>query len=213
MMIRPFRVVALQKLMTSTPKQILDIGSGSHSPTITKRFFPGCTYSGVDIQQDYSNTEEDIQNMDQFFEMDLTKLNFEAIPNNTYDLIVMSHIIEHLHNGDKVIAGLLPKLKSGGVIYIEFPSEKSTKLPSMPETLNFYDDPTHVRIFTRKEITELLSTNGLEVIEQGIAKRLINILLLPIRIPFHLIKLKRLRGPAFWDLYGFAEYVIGKKKG
>lgn len=211
MMIRPFRVVALQKLMPSNPKEILDIGSGSHSPTITKRFFPGCTYSGVDIQQDYSNTEEDIRNMDAFFEMDLTQLDFNAIPDNRYDLIVMSHIIEHLHNGDKVIAGLLPKLKSGGFIYIEFPSEKSTKLPSMPETLNFYDDPTHVRIFTREEIADLLSKNGVAVAQQGIAKRLINTLLLPIRIPFHLIKLRRLRGPAFWDFYGFAEYVIGRK--
>ena len=64
----------------------------------------------------------------------------------------MVHVIEHLHNGDKVLEGLLTKLRSGGVIYIEYPGIRSTRLPSMRGSLNFSDDPTHVRLYSVPEI-------------------------------------------------------------
>ncbi|NBV95614.1 MAG: methyltransferase domain-containing protein, partial [Actinobacteria bacterium] len=72
-------------------------------------------------------------------------------PDNYFDGIWMVHVIEHLHNGDAVIQHLLPKLKSGGFLYIEYPGQKSTTLPSMHGTLNFKDDPTHVRVYSVNE--------------------------------------------------------------
>ena len=149
--------------------------------------------------------------MDEFIEMDLTKLKFDAIPDNKYDLIIMSHVIEHLYNGDEVIAGLVSKLKSGGVIYIEFPSERSVKFPSMRETLNFYDDPTHCRIYTVKEVSELLTGKGLKVVSAGVRRQLINILVMPVKIIVQLITKRYVRAGVFWDLYGFADHVIAKK--
>src|SRR5690349_14930869 len=105
--------------------------------------------------------------MKQFYEMDLTQLKFDAIPDNFFDVIMMSHIIEHLHNGDKVIEGVLQKLKKGGLIYIEYPGQKSTTLPSMKRTLNFYDDPTHVRIYSVPEVKGILENNGMQVLRSG----------------------------------------------
>ncbi len=211
MLIKPFRIKQAQRFLATKEPGILDVGAGSHSASITKQWIPKCQYTGIDISREYDNTEEDFKLMDEFIEMDLTKLKFDAIPDNKYDLIIMSHVIEHLYNGDEVIAGLVSKLKSGGVIYIEFPSERSVKFPSMRETLNFYDDPTHCRIYTVKEVSELLTGKGLKVVSAGVRRQLINILVMPVKIIVQLITKRYVRAGVFWDLYGFADHVIAKK--
>ena len=161
---------------------LLDVGAGSHSATKTKAIFPNCEYHGIDITKNYENDAADFKAMSGFYELDLTALQFESIPNNYFDVIVMSHIIEHLHNGDKVIEGLLPKLKKGGYIYIEYPGQRSTKLPSMKRTLNFYDDPTHVRIYSVAEVTKVLETNGCEVLRGTTRRYWPYIALLPLTV-------------------------------
>lgn len=189
----------------------LDVGCGSHSPTITKKRFPNCSYTGVDIDPYYNNTEEDIAAIDHLVQTDLTKLDLDELPENHYDVIVMSHVIEHLENGDKVIEVLLTKLKSGGVIYIEFPSPHSVDLPSKKETLNFYDDPTHVRIYSIGEVSELLQKSGLSVIASGLVRDWFKIALMPIKIPLQKIQLGYVKGGVYWDWYGFASFVTGVK--
>ena len=124
----------------------------------------------------------------------------------------MSHIIEHLFNGDLVIEGLVKKLKKGGKIYIEYPGEKSTKLPSMKRTLNFYDDPTHVRIYSVPEINNVLVNNNFNVLKKGTRRYWPYIILLPFTIVTEFIKYKFIPGGVFWDLMGFAEYLYAEKK-
>jgi ubiquinone/menaquinone biosynthesis C-methylase UbiE len=191
---------------------LLDVGAGSHSATKTKAIFPNCEYHGIDITKNYENDAADFKAMSGFYELDLTALQFDSIPNNYFDVIVMSHIIEHLHNGDKVIEGLLPKLKKGGYIYIEYPGQRSTKLPSMKRTLNFYDDPTHVRIYSVAEVTKVLETNGCEVLRGTTRRYWPYIALLPLTVVSETIKYGFIPGGVFWDIAGFAEYVFAIKK-
>lgn len=211
MLIKPFRIQQAQRFLKSGKLAVLDIGSGSHSASITKQWLPGCHYTGVDIAKDFGNDESDYKAMDEFIEMDLTKLNFSSIPDNKYDLIIMSHVAEHLHNGDRVIQGLVPKLKKDGIFYVEFPSERSVNFPSMCETLNFYDDPTHCRIYTVKEVSAFFSQEGMQVVAGGIRRQLINILVMPLKITLQLITKGYVRAGVFWDFYGFAEFVVAKK--
>ena len=210
MLVKPFKIKLAQKYFSRNDLSILDVGAGSHSASITKKWLPQCRYTGIDIAN-YENDEVDFKAMDEFIEMDLTKLNFDKIPENKFDLIVMSHVIEHLHNGDKVIEGLLSKLKSDGIIYLEFPSERSVNFPSKKETLNFYDDPTHCRIFSVKELTNLLAKNNLKIVSAGTRRQIINIILMPFKIIFQSLTKGYVRGGVYWDYYGFADYVVGKK--
>src|SRR5215470_17401423 len=121
----------LQKTFRQQKFNLLDVGAGNHSASKTKTLFPKCEYYGIDLNRHFNNDESDFAVMKAFYEMDLTLLQFEVIPNNHFDFIRMTHIIEHLNNGDEVIKGLLPKLKKHGRIYIEYPGVKSTRLPSM----------------------------------------------------------------------------------
>ncbi len=210
--ITPHKFRFLPNKLKQTTFNLLDVGAGSHSATKTKSLYPLCNYYGIDITREYENDEADFKAMSGFYQMDLTALEFNTIPDKFFDVIIMSHIIEHLHNGDKVIEGLLPKLKSGGYIYIEYPGKRSTKLPSMKRTLNFYDDPTHVRIYDIKEISALLTNNNCNVIKANTRRYWPYIALLPATIVSETIKYGFIPGGVFWDITGFAEYVFAQKK-
>lgn len=202
----------INKVFSQQTFKLLDIGAGNHSGSKTKRLFPNCLYYGVDLNKDYNNDESDLNAMEAFYELDLTQLNYEIIPDNYFDFIRMTHIIEHLHNGDKVIELLSTKLKKGGYIYIEYPGIKSTKLPSMHGTLNFYDDPTHVRIYSVSELDTLLRKKDFEVLSKGTRRNIPLLLATPLKVINSVFSKEKLQGSAFWDLLGFAEFVFARKK-
>lgn len=206
------KFIFLKRSFGNKPFRLLDIGAGNNSATKTKRVFPLCEYHGVDLTRDYNNDEADFREMKAFYEMDLTKLDFAVIPDNYFDGIWLVHIIEHLFNGDEVLAKLLTKLKPGGYLYVEYPGAKSMKLPSMYGTLNFKDDPTHVRLYSVKELTALFENNYCQIVQSGTRRNPWFIMAMPFRIISSWVKRKRLQGNVFWDVLGFAEYLWVQKK-
>jgi 2-polyprenyl-3-methyl-5-hydroxy-6-metoxy-1,4-benzoquinol methylase len=193
---------------------LLDVGCGNHSVKKIKFWFPKASYFGLDREL-YNIDKNDIALMEKFLLIDLTKDSLTTLEDNFFDVIIMSHVIEHLPNGDEVLQTLLQKLKSGGEIYIEFPSTKSLSLWSAQGTLNFCDDPTHIRIYDIKEIANILLKNRVKVIRAGIARDLLRTILFPLTIPmqlYSLLKHKKLKVQfALWDFTGFGNYVYGKK--
>lgn len=206
------KFIYLKKSFRNKPFRLLDIGAGNHSATKTIKVFPHCEYHGVDMEKDYNNSKEDFSLMKAFYEMDLTRLSFSSIPENYFDGIWMVHVIEHLFNGDEVIEDLLPKLRIGGYMYLEYPGVKSTKLPSMSGTLNFKDDPTHVRIYSIKELSNLFESRNCKVLKSGIRRNFWYIMAMPFRVMLFIIKRKKIQGNVFWDILGFAEYIWVQKK-
>lgn len=208
----PSKFRFIDRFIGSRAFALLDIGAGNHSASIAKKWFPNCEYHGVDLDKHYNNDENDFKQMTAFYEMNLEDLQFDAIPNNHFDFILISHVIEHLNNGDAVIENLLPKLKQGGLIYVEFPGYQSTQLPRMKGTLNFYDDDTHFRIYSVAEIMNLQMRNNMQVMAGGTRRHLPTMLLMPFKIPHNLLVYKRIIPSIFWDYFGFAEYVLARKK-
>lgn len=206
-----FKFRYLHRSFGSSSFRLLDVGSGNHSASKTCRVFPLCDYYGIDKEKTYHNSEEDFRVMKGFYETDLEQLEFAAIPDNYFDALWMVHVIEHLQNGDEVIAALLPKLKKGGFIFIEYPGKKSLQLPSMYGTLNFHDDPTHVRLYSNVELENLLTGKGFTILRSGTRRNWPYIFLLPVRIFQSLYTYKKIVGSVFWDLLGFAEFVYAKK--
>jgi SAM-dependent methyltransferase len=202
----------MKKSFGNRPFSLLDVGSGNHSASRITSLFPNCKYYGIDREKTYNNDEKDFAVMSDFYELDLTALNYSSIPNNFFDGIWMAHVIEHLHNGDAVLPQLIQKVKSGGYFYIEYPGAKSTSLPSMKGTLNFYDDDTHVRIYSVNELKKIFEENGCTVLSCGTRRNWFYIISLPLRALLSLIKNKYVQGNVLWDLLGFAEYLWVIKK-
>lgn len=190
---------------------LLDIGAGNHSASKTVSWFPNCKYHGVDLDKNYNNDEHDFKVMQAFYELNLEQLKFDEIPNGHFDFIMMAHVIEHLKNGDEVLRALLPKLKPGGMIYVEFPGLRSTKLPRMKGTLNFFDDDTHVRIYSVAELVNVFLKENCTVLHYGTRRHWPNLVMMPFKVPHNLIKYGKIIPSIFWDALGFAEYVIVKK--
>jgi SAM-dependent methyltransferase len=191
--------------------KLLDIGCGNHSPSKTKFIFPNCEYYGLDLDKTYNNDAKDFEVTKAFYELDLTKLDYSIIPDNFFDFIRMAHVIEHLYNGDEVLKALLPKLKKGGFFYIEYPGKKSLKLPSMHGTLNFHDDPTHVRLYSVEELRKIFEAASCKVLRAGTRRNVWNILAMPARAMLSILKNKKIEANIFWDITGFAEYLFVKK--
>src|SRR5438552_1511265 len=95
----PSKFRYIDKFVGEKPFRLLDIGAGNHSASKTKKWFPRCEYHGVDLDKNYNNDQTDFGLMHSFYEMNLEKLEFDPIPDNYFDFIMMAHVIEHLHNG------------------------------------------------------------------------------------------------------------------
>lgn len=74
-----------------------------------------------------------------------------------YDLIVCSHVVEHLASPLDVLSQLRSHLTNDGVIYIEVPLEIYRDLPIKT------DPVTHVNFFTPASLRKLLDTSGFGV--------------------------------------------------
>jgi SAM-dependent methyltransferase len=207
-----FKFRYIRKSFGQSTFNLLDAGAGNHSASRITRLFPNCNYYGLDIDQNYNNNEADFACMAGFYETDLTKLEYSHIPDSFFDGIWMVHVVEHLYNGDEVVAQLLPKLKPGGYFYIEYPGKKSLTLPSMKGTLNFKDDPTHVRVYSVPELEKIFEIGHCRLLAGGTRRNWFYILSLPLRALLSLLKKGYVQGNVLWDLMGFAEYLWVKKE-
>ncbi len=124
-----------------TGKKVLDLGSGDGS------FVNVCKEEGIDaIPLDAYSQKID-------FERD--KLPFD---NETFDFITLTSLIEHINNPKLILGEINRILNKDGLVIITTPNFKYCyKI--------FYDDPTHVKPYTKKAIERLLHMNEFKVIK------------------------------------------------
>lgn len=195
---------------------ILDVGCGYHSAELTRYYFPECRYYGLDKSNINLENLKKIKQFKYFWKIDLEKSNLNEIPNNFFDLIILSHVIEHLRNGEIVLLNLFKKLKKNGILYLEFPSFHTKDLPSLKRlgyTLNFYDDSTHIRMYTLKELKNFLIINNFKILKAGLYQDLKKIVLLPLLFSYFLIARKFPELIAIiWNLLGFCSFIVALKQ-
>lgn len=184
--------------------RMLDVGAGHNSYEIVRHYFPNAEFHAIDRHP---------QKADTFFQIHLEKEPLDAVPNGAYDAIVFSHTIEHLRNGLEVLKSLVPKLKIGGQLYVEFPSERSMYLPPADGTLSFFDDPTHVNFVDVKDVANALLAANVRVLKVGTARHLARSLVLtPLSLAYnvyYVARHRRLSARGLLDVAGYGSYVLG----
>jgi len=135
-----------------------------------------------------------------------------------FDAIRVCHLLEHL-TGFSLLRQEIPRLlKTGGLAYVEAPNPNSVKVPSISifrdqgGCFNFHDDSSHIRPLSTEELENFLSSCGLEVVDSGVIRNPIKILLSPAIIAGGLVMRKRswLTDVA-WELSGWCSFAIGRK--
>jgi SAM-dependent methyltransferase len=212
----PTKLRFAAKALRDRPAMVLDIGCGNNSCQITKKWLNVKEYHGVDREL-YGGADTDYQQMQRVFTADLNESDLAEIPNDTYDYVIMNHVIEHLQNGLDVLDKLAPKLKVGGYIYIETPSYRTYNYPSADGFLNFYDDPTHVRVYDIHDVVDRLAMNGFRILKFGTRRDIVRCLLLSppmvlLNLVYWLPFRRRLNVQGLWDVLGVATFVFAEKR-
>lgn len=211
--IPPTRLKRFVKSYAGRPCRLLDIGCANGSYRLTRHWLPGCSYYGLDIIEG-NLTAQERGEIAGFYLADLEKDDLSQLPNDFFDIIVVSHVIEHLTNSLDVLGRLCAKLKPGGHIYVEFPSVRALNLPEAKHTLNFSDDRTHVRVYDVREVANVMFANGLRVVRGGRRREWLRVLLSVGTFPMQVLTYVRegkLHGTGLWDLLGFADFVYARK--
>jgi len=147
-------------------------------------------------------------------------LNREKLPfqHDTFDLVVASHIIEHVSQPVEFFGDCIRVCKPGGVLYFEAPSERSLWLPGMPfnhhlfHSTSFYDDPTHCsRPWSPQAFYRLAKYYSCEPVRTDYLFSWAHRLLSPATLPFCLIFRHRLFSWCVWQTVGWASYLIARK--
>jgi 2-polyprenyl-3-methyl-5-hydroxy-6-metoxy-1,4-benzoquinol methylase len=116
-------------------RRVLDLGCGDKflSSSIRNR---GGEYLGLDV---------DVCN----FERDMLPTSSEY-----FDLVICLSVIEHISDAGLFMNEIKRVLRSGGKLWMETPDVKACGF-------RFWDDPTHVRPFTRRSLRHFLKMNGM----------------------------------------------------
>ncbi|MFN4307900.1 class I SAM-dependent methyltransferase [Sulfurihydrogenibium azorense] len=141
-----------------TASKILDIGCGSGSSFVYIKNFlnPNADFLGVDLHKN--------QELPDFVSFKVCDIDKDALPyeDESIDLVISIYVLEHLYNPGNLFSEAYRVLKKGGYFYCV--TEYYTSL-FCPDKYNFYQDPTHVRPWTKEALKSLGKMKGFDNIK------------------------------------------------
>lgn len=85
---------------------------------------------------------------------------------DTYDIITLWHVFEHIADRVEVLNFLKSKLKNDGLLVLALPNYKSFDAKFYKEFWAGYDVPRHVYHYNQNGLSKFLNDNGLKIIKK-----------------------------------------------
>jgi SAM-dependent methyltransferase len=86
-----------------------------------------------------------------------TRLGVDAVPWGAFDVIVMTHVAEHLGDPAAVLRELRAKLNPGGILYVAVPDIESLQFKIFGKTWDVVSPIAHVQYFNEQSLSRLLA--------------------------------------------------------
>lgn len=213
----PTKLQAARKRFLKEPIKVLDVGCGNRSCEIARRWLKIKEYVGVD-REFYNGDKAGYEGIDRMVFTDLdVDPTLADVEEDAFDFIILNHVIEHLRSGEAVLASLQRKLRPGGMIYVETPDIATLNYPSAIGFMNFYDDPTHQRVYEIRALVAEMTRLGFIVNRFGRRRdwrriALFSLPMLVFNLLYSLPVKKTLDARGLWDLFGIASFVIATRR-
>ena len=156
----------VQRLVTASGKRFLDVGCGSGELGAALKQNGAAHVAGIELHSDSAARAR--ERLDVFVEGDVltAELPFQE---GEFDYLVFADVLEHMPAPERVLARVLPFLRPDGRLVVSVPNYRfySVLLRLVFDRWEYTDhgirDRTHLRIFTKRVLVELLEDAGLRV--------------------------------------------------
>lgn len=153
-----------------TSLSVLDVGIANNSQSEWLKVFRNTAlYDGLDLARPSSFLEGpnlNTKTVCRFYEADLDRSRPSDLINQKYDVICVSHVLEHLLDPYALVPDLLNILNPSGIIYLEYPNLLSVQ-KSWLSSYYFYGDSTHIQPINTSMIIECCRGLDAQIIDFG----------------------------------------------
>jgi SAM-dependent methyltransferase len=148
--------------MNCCSEKPIDIGEiGCGSGTKLAEFKKQCSLNNIMANYygcDYSSDSVELSNKKGLV---VSQGGWETLGNKKFDILILSHIVEHFSNLDRELGGIKALMKQGGVVYVEVPGV--CDLENKREyayNYNIYSVLAHMYNFNLTSLRYVMESNG-----------------------------------------------------
>lgn len=149
---RDWIIDAIQRYASNSPNKALEVGPGSglYLPVLANLFH---AVTAADIEEAYLNHAKTRIQLHPNLSLVVDDIAHSKLPENSFDLILCTEVVEHIADSARAIAGMHRLLKPGGFLILSTPQrysplEVTAKIAFLPGIIDL------VRLIYREPVLE-----------------------------------------------------------
>jgi SAM-dependent methyltransferase len=155
-----FRIIRRRRVPARRPGAALDVGCGSGFYLAMLRDM-GWTVTGIDASAEAARHARTLNGLD--VRVGCAEVTLPELADESFDLVTLWHVLEHLYDPARVLAHIRRLLKPGGLLMLEVPNFSSVCSRLFQSYWAPLESPRHLFQFTPKTLKALLQKNGFQV--------------------------------------------------
>lgn len=174
---RDWIIATLRRIRPAAPLKAMEVGPGSgiYLPVLAELFNE---VVASDVQEAFLRNARTMAKRFPNLHMVADDITASKLPDNSFDLILCTEVIEHIANSKLAIREMFRLLRKGGILVLSTPQRYSpleicAKIALHPRIINLtrfvYREPVletgHINLMTAREVVRQLEQAGFHIVE------------------------------------------------